>query len=334
MKIKFSKNIQSSNNVDGMKVMYPPTKRLLSRWRWYLIILLAVSPLLLILNRVLLNSFFVQTSGTIYLKKINIVAPITGNLMALYTRTGDIVHKDAPLILVGDPKLVEKRLLVQREIESTELFRDDHLEKMLSMAQTNEKKLANDVDKLRRLMRYGAATTSEIAAAEVRHDSVLRDLIRAREDSYVRRSQSLRQLKELEIIEDMEKKLSISSPVNGQVLMVNAMPETSFIQGTTLLTIADFDDISILAYVQEKDVARIVLRGTAVVQFPSEDSFTCHVSIWPQNAEYPALRNDINRPLIPLKLIPTKEIAKKFFIDGLPCSVYFGVRAPGENFMW
>lgn len=334
MKIKFSKGIQAPDVVDGMKVVYAPAKRLISRWRWFLIILVAATPLLLILYRVIITTVLVKTPGTVYLKKINIVAPITGNLLAMYTRAGAIVHKGTPLALLGDPVLDDKRQLAKRELESARLFGEETSEKTLFLAQTIEKKLANNLIILRKLLHSGAATISEVTMAEARHDAALNDLLRARENLEVHRSQFLRQLKELELIEGMREKLSIVSPTNGQVLLANIAPETTFIQGTTLLTIASFDEFSIIAYVQEKDVFQILLRDTAVVNFTSDDSFTCHISIYPPTAEHPLIRDELNRTLIPLILTPTEEISNKFYIEGLPCSVNFGMRVPGKNFLW
>ena len=329
MNIHFTQQMQSPNRIDGMNVHYPPAKRMGMRWRWFVVVMLALSPLLFILYRVLFEVTIIESVGRIIAQDVAVIAPSSGTVSELYVKNGDSVHKGAPLAVLIDPQAQARRSLTEQERSALSAGTGEALKDALQLAVSIEQRMASELAKRRRLMYVGAATAAEVAEAEGRLDAATRDVLRAREEMRTSSLRILRTEQEMLVPLGQKEGLTLVSPIDGQVLAVRTVVGASAMQGASLLTLVASEGISIIAYVQEKDVESILANGAAEIRFHTDSlSIPCHVSMWPQVTDIPAQRRAHDDPLVPLLLTPEKNVPQQYAVNGMPCTVFFGIRDP------
>lgn len=329
MNIHFDQQVQSPNRIGGMNVHYPPAKRMGMRWRWFVVVMLALSPLLFILYRVFFEVTIIESVGRVIAHDVAVIAPSSSTISGLYVKNGDSVRKGAPLAVLIDPQAQARRSLTEQEHSALSANTGNALEGALQLALSIEQRMASELAKRRRLMHVGAATAAEVAEAEGRLDAARRDVLRAREDMRTSSIRILRTEQEMLVPLGQKEGLTLVSPIDGQVLAVRTVVGASVMQGASLLTLVAMEDISIIAYVQEKDVEPILAKGTAEIRFHTDAlSVPCRVSMWPQVTDVPSSRRAHDDPLVPLLLTPEKNLPQQYAVNGLPCTVFFGVRNP------
>jgi multidrug resistance efflux pump len=106
MKINFSHPKHDlPENEHHMRVRYGEAKRKFPKFRWYIILLLVLSPLLYFLFDTFYQAINITAPGYIYYKKISVNAARPGIVKNVYVKPGDPIEKNELLLLLEDPVL-------------------------------------------------------------------------------------------------------------------------------------------------------------------------------------------------------------------------------------
>jgi len=339
MKIRFDSRSQNDpTRIGGMKVPYAPAKRAFARWRWFFVLALAASPLLFFLAKSIFDAIVVDAPAEVSLTQLSINAPAPGIVSTISLKPGDTVEAGASLVKLTDPQLQDRRIAVVNELASIRSIKALQEDGALHLAQRVEQRMARQVGTLRRLMAQGAATLAEVNEAEARHDAALRDLEVARRASGgaglpadVRAREAFLE-NEMQNIQMAEQRLTVSAPASGTVLEVFVAQGESKAQGAPLLTLAVEGPGYITAYIAPADMLRVRVGAKAYGQFAEGVSVPLTVfSVAGITQRIPvALHSSFSAPMlvVPVLLKPDMELPKSVLRQGMPCTVYFGVRTP------
>ena len=96
MKIDFSSAPAAANLMGGLSVAYAPAKRQLAKWRWRLLVLLVLSPLLVFVGRLLYGAVWADMPGFVIMEQSIVKAPLAGRLVSApavgtQVRAGEVV---------------------------------------------------------------------------------------------------------------------------------------------------------------------------------------------------------------------------------------------------
>lgn len=350
MKISFrSPKSVTPDRERGIRLPYAPAKRAVARWRWYLVVALVTTPLLLLFARIFYSIFIVTASGLITLEKVPINAQIAGWVKGIVTRPGEQVTPGQLLAVMASSELEQREELLQAEQQARQsasvgpsygsVLRE--LEYSVKLAQQVADYYAGYVKDLRFLFNKGAATVADLKLAESqKHQAELslqqmrislasRQLEEQRNrlptQEYETRMELIRA--ELEALAGQKSRLVYTSPVRGRVLELHAEMGQSISQGQPLLTLGNLDAISVTVYLDPRHIryARPGQRATvklgdgrqfaAVVRKAPEMTVRIPAPVTPALGEREFMLLVLLDPLDPL--LPSD------LVDNLPVTVRF-----------
>lgn len=131
-----------------------------------------------------------------------------------------------------------------------------------------------------------AQSEAQVALAEAQLEGMQAGA--SREQLVVLESQLAQAQAAVESLEQIRALATLTSPLSGVVVSVSAYPGEVAAQGEILLTVADLEDMSLVAYVPENQIGRVSLDapvGILVDSFP-ERQFTGVVSHIAEQAEF------------------------------------------------
>lgn len=339
MKIRFDTRSQSDpTRVGGMTVPYAPAKRTFARWRWYLVLTLAASPLLLFLAKSLFDAAVVEAPAVVSLSQVAVNAPVPGIVSRLSLHPGDKVKAGDPVATLTDPRHEERKSVAENELGSIRKAAAPQDDSAVRLAQRVERRLAAQVATLRRLMAQGAATRAEVDDAEARHDAALRDLDMARkavapaELTPEARARVTFLESELQNIRIAEQRLAVTAPVSGTVLEVLAAQGESMAQGAPLVVIAAEGPAHVTAYLSPADIRRVNIGAKTRGRFA--DGTTVPLTVVSTAGMTQRMPGPLSSSfssaaqVVPVMLMPESPLPPSVLRQGMPCTVYFGVRSP------
>jgi multidrug resistance efflux pump len=166
MKINFGSSPSATYETNGLAVRYAPSKRQLAQWRWRLLILLVLSPLLIFTGRLLYGAIWADMPGFIIMDQTIVKAPLAGRLLSAppvgaYVKAGDTIAE-----LVNDELANEHAVLLsQRERVMQYVAPAAQASAQIPDLQMLAQHRRRHYDTLRSLMAAGAATRAEVAGA-------------------------------------------------------------------------------------------------------------------------------------------------------------------------
>jgi multidrug resistance efflux pump len=165
MKIDFH-TPPSPTAANGLGVRYAPAKRQLAQWRWRLLLLLVLSPLLVFLGRLLYGAVWADMPGFVMMEQTIVKAPLAGRLVraplpGTYVQAGDTIAE-----LVNDVLENEYQVLTsqrERVIQYVEppVQPSAQIPLLKALLQHRRQQYAT----LRQLLAQGAATRAEVTAS-------------------------------------------------------------------------------------------------------------------------------------------------------------------------
>ena len=199
----------------------------------------------------------VTATGTIDPEfKVVITPEVTGEIINLPVKEGDIVKKGQLLIKIkGDQYMAQKDRLEAnlKSAEATQQMRDAEL-----------KKVELEYDRVKELHSKGLASQSELEAAQTNYLTSKASFDAAAANVL----QSKAQLRE--VLETLYK-TTIYSPMDGIVTQLNVelaerVLGSGFSQGTNIMTVADLSKMQAVVDVDENDVVLVSVGDTANVK--------------------------------------------------------------------
>ena len=119
MKIRFHRDSrQSSSEVGGIKVPYAPSRRLVSRWRWYLILLVVAAPLAVLLLGLAGRSLSLVADGKLVLARFELRAATAGYVTQVNVAPRSRVSPGAPIVRLSDPGIASSEARLRAALEA------------------------------------------------------------------------------------------------------------------------------------------------------------------------------------------------------------------------
>jgi len=188
--------------------------------------------------------------------KVAINPEVTGEIIELPVKEGDVVKKGQVLIRIkGDQYVAQKERLEANLVSS---------KSTLSQRKAELEKITKDYERTQELHTKGLASDSELELAKSNYLSTKA----AYEGAIAYVSQSEASLKE---ILDQVSKTTIRSPMDGVVTKLNVelgerVFGAGFSMGTDIMTISDLSNIEAVVDVDENDVVLVSLGDTATIK--------------------------------------------------------------------
>ncbi|MCX7828752.1 MAG: HlyD family efflux transporter periplasmic adaptor subunit [Thermanaerothrix sp.] len=338
MKVSFSPR-KTREDVDrGVRVEYGPPKRAFLRWRWYALLLLVSSPLILLLWRVAAFYIFSTAPGVLVMERRIISSPLGGVVSRMPHRPGGRVSAGEVLFTVVDPSAPLRAKSLKEELKALEGARLLPAIRPKSskegLARANELNLSRQMDYLRSveaLFRQGAATRAELEEARGRVDAARAALAQSSVSPYPQDDTALRQYEaqrkarmaqlegELKALEGASRR-TLYSPEDGVVLEVFAPEGHGVPLGGPVLSLGSLGDLKVNAYLDPRKLHR-ARPGTAVtVHFPDGRKFQGSVEGAPVLAVQDP-RSEGRSVLVTVRL--DKTVDPQEMVDSLPVTVEF-----------
>jgi multidrug resistance efflux pump len=350
MNINFDQKKQHQPRRDReMKVSYAPAKRKIALFRWYLILFIVASPLLYFFGKMLYLLLVVNAPGFVSLEKTVINASLSGVVEKVVAGPGDIVQPGQTLILLHDPRLDERKTILEAELQTldtplpptgsnVETLLHDRIDLAREMVGYQEERL----QQIRHLFEQGAATSAEINLAEAQYNKArytyneaqsrlserLEDL---RKDALLPTTQTEVRKKrieaELAAIDKQRKKLAHVATDRSRVLDVFIKEGMVISPGSSMLLLGNLEHAVITCYLPPKYARYSKVGKKATVTFPNGSKIIATV----QNDAglTKRLPGDLASPIgsrdlmIVVQLVPDQAIPPMLMIDGMPVSVRF-----------
>ncbi|MGL5949770.1 MAG: HlyD family secretion protein [Aeromonas sp.] len=134
MKVTFTPPKQQDATQDqGVRVLYAPAKRMAFRLRWYAILLLAFSPVLLLLLYLGRNLWYTQAPGILTTEPQLVVANSDGFVRDVLIAPGQMLNADQPLLRIESPILLAS--ILEQEAQLAQLALDTDAAEQAQLAQ-------------------------------------------------------------------------------------------------------------------------------------------------------------------------------------------------------
>ncbi len=353
MKIKFhSEKQRDPGSENGIKVPYGPGRKKLPRVRWWLILLAVFSPLIYFVWTLVRDVALIEVPGNIAFPSQTYRASTGGVVEVLFVEASDRVMADQPLVQLSDQNLNReiRQLLVEQNSLNTwidQRFVQDRTSTVTDYQYEQAIRSFNNqksyLDTITRLLEIGAATRTELLAAERalleaeqrvavlqerQQADVRQSLVEARQDAEQAfgNSQRLALLSErLRGLYDQRSELLVESQSAGQILNVSVVEGEVVGPGTLLLEIGNRDQIEVRVYIPTEHIAYANLGQEGTVSLANDASFRARIVRLPQTAA--RVPSEFSGPFgerpsgIMATMEPLEPIAEQWAVNGLPVSV-------------
>lgn len=246
----------------------------------------------------------VSTNGRIEpLQTYNFYSPLATNVQAVYVHPGDKVPKGKLMVVLNDVAARAQVASAQSAVKAAQVSLDAALhngtqsERQASAAEIAQDKLTRDqaqrdLDALKKLVTSGAASPSEVAAAQQRLQTAQEALSAAETSSRSRYSpdeiaRARAALTDAEAglaaAQHVESQTRIYAPIAGTVYTLDAAPSEFAEAGKLLLQMADLNQERVRAYFDEPDLGRLAVGQKAVIRWEGKpgQEWTGHITRLP-----------------------------------------------------
>nr|WP_086937462.1 HlyD family efflux transporter periplasmic adaptor subunit [Thaumasiovibrio occultus] len=353
MKVEFKLDKQQAPTSDkGVKVVYGPAKRAGYKVRWYLLLALILSPLLVMGYFLYREYVQVGAPGIITVQPLTITAAGDGVVEAVYVHGGDNIEQGQALTTIRD-HVVESDILFLRS-ELDHLTQSDAgqaslkpYQAQLADAQQNLK----EVDAIKR--RYDEYLASQ-RVSQIDHATAVNLYATAEQavnQSQIELDQAKAELernalagpitqlrmnlqRELNRNLTLREQLVVTSPIAGSLVDIYVQPGQRIEKGDELATISDVSSPKIIAYLSPKYIRYAQVGTQASVRLPGGQTLLATVSQPTEMAS--KLPPQLAKPfegqpaLIKVTLSFDDELDNQHWVEGMPVDVRFSA----ASFVW
>jgi len=274
VRIHFHRQARATpDSIGGLAVPYAAAKRNAPKWRWYLILLTVLSPVLVLLLGMLGGFITRSANGTVTLDQLEVRAIASGRLLRMALepganlREGDLIARIEDLRALtaegGGSQRDEGRSRSRYSLEA-----DAELAlraRALRLAQERR-------DSMAALQQAGAATRAELREAEGALDQAASALLHARRDLSLDNAGARRSGTGAPAVYENR------APTAGRVLDVFRSEGEIVAAGDPLALVGRNSDPKVTAYVSPRFAAALRLGATATIRFADGSLATAEIA--------------------------------------------------------
>lgn len=340
MKIRFSPPPLVAHETNGLTVRYAPSKRQIAHWRWRILVVLVISPLLIFLARLLYAAIWTDMPGFIIMEQAVLKAPLSGRLVkappvGTYVREGDTIVELENDVLANERNV----LLGQRERAAQYVEPDVPPPAQLPVLHSLVQQRRQHYQTLRGLMSEGAATQAEVAGAFAELSATLAQLKAVEQEHAIQNVRGPVRMPppsaRLSEVEARLQSLKLRAPESGVVAQVFGTHGEWINENTEVIDIRLDRPARIEAYVQPSWAKYAMVGHMATIKFL--DGFTLRARVKEVKMSAQRLPADRANPLtvrhhsIIAMLEPELPLPQAYRIHVLPVNVQFDLEWGGLN---
>ncbi|MGY3915442.1 HlyD family secretion protein [Aeromonas australiensis] len=348
MKVTFNPpKKQDATSDEGIRVLYAPAKRVAFKARWYLILLLAFSPVIILLWYLGREWWLTQAPAIITTEPQLVVANGDGFIRNIYMSPGQAVSQGDALMRFESPTLQANIVERKARLKAIELDKNaaeqailSNLDEQIRIAErgTNEQEgiyqeyAGYRKEKLVSSAEYASAllswTQSRIDLQKAWSEKMQQEL-QIKEDQLTgplasARYQLEQELTEMQAITRQQQPLS---PVTGKVSDVLVQEGDWVFSGAPLALIAKREDPLVIAYVLPKYLSSMEPGHKAIVKLPSGERLAARVARPVELADklpaQLAAPFEGQKATLKVALSLDEKLPPNLQVEGLPVTVLF-----------
>ena len=219
-----------------------------------------------------------DATGIFEATTVTVSAETTGKLISLSTEEGDTITAGSQIALVDTATLALQRLQIGSERRAAEATSPDIAAQLASL-RTQIDHWQNEVARQERLFADGATTQKLLDDARAQLNA-LRGQLSAQLSTLGKNRSSISDNAvalqyRMEQVEDQIRKSSITSPINGTVLIKYAEPGEFVTPGKPLVKLANLNDIYLRSYFTASQLAdlKIGRKVTVIADFGGDEQY-------------------------------------------------------------
>lgn len=341
-------NFKNQDQKLQQAVNYAPGKRHLSKFYWYLLIVLVLSPFAYIGTKIFTDTFLMTASGHISFGELTIRSPGSAYIKKILLLPGESFTRNQPIIELTNPQLLsqlqslndEVKILTEKKLkllaDNTEL---GHLYEAKETAAKYIIGCQEYLETLSKLRERGLSTIMDYEKARYDLNEALQQYkaaegtiaklnmnkkLQSEEyfDKNIRETEA--KIKQLTTSLDL---LTIKTPEEGNMAKLLVEDNEYVKDGQEIAKIVVKKNVYIIAYVESKFISEKLKFGQEVrILFPDGIKIKGTVSATPVFAESDPsvsgiVQSDKNK--IVVRITPEEEIPQQYRIAGLPVDVLF-----------
>lgn len=325
----------------------PPTsmKRHVSRWQWYLLVIIILSPFIYFIIKFSGEKVFVTAQGQVRSESITLRAPKHGYIDSIAVDDGEQVKVGQTLIHFVSPATKENISYLKQELtalKNLKLAAHNQTESALQkMQQESEQHLQTSIQEYQRfydLHQRGLVTALDIQSArqnlhraQMELSDIKRQIVQNNfshdlniEAQY---AQKIRQLSsELKSLETISLFFNIKAPEKASVIHILTHKGEFVNAGQELIYLASKKHLHIRAFLDSKFSQKVQAGAKVRIVFANKTKITGTIVQEPIFAQQPdrdkiAIRQERNKIVVIIK--PDKPLPPALAVYGLPVTVYF-----------
>jgi len=328
-------------NDDGFKVEYAGAKRAGFRWRWRLMLLLVVSPILIWGWLVVQNQVLTRAEGILTTEPILLSASKSGFVASVSVVPGDRVSVGHEIVDLSSPETNRKIEFWENSRDELLSYRDRMMSDLREALEVYGRKLEASrakqdafAEKYRQLAEKGLFKLSD----QMQLNEMRRALSADEREQLVdlERLESLRytndlaaEIREIELLiavaNVQQTQLDIKVNRDGVVNRIFVKEGEYVTEGDPLIELSNYDRPVINVFLKPERMKYAQLGGEVVVIFPDNERYDGVISEPPQIAEtIPAsLVGPFDGSKRAIKVVVAFETEPETWIEGLPVKVRF-----------
>jgi HlyD family secretion protein len=340
MKVKFSPAPTVAHETNGLTVRYAPSKRQIAHWRWRILVLLVISPLLIFLARLMYGAIWADMPGFVIMDQTIVKTPLSGRLVKA-PPVGSYVNKGDTIVELENDVLANERsvLIGQRERAAQFVEPAAPPPAQLPVLRGLVQQRKQNYDTMRGLMSEGAATQGEVAGSYAELSATQAQLKQVEQESAAQNVRLPVKLPppsaRLSEVEAKLQSLKLKAPESGLVAQVFGTHGEWINENTEVIDIRLDRPARIEVYVEPSWAKYALVGHWATVKFLDGHTERARVKEVKMSAQrLPADRANpltVRHHSIIAMLEPEHPLPEPYRIHVLPVNVQFDLKWGGLN---
>lgn len=345
MKIRFSSDPIVAHETNGLAVRYASSKRQIANWRWRVLVLLVMTPLIIFLGRLLYGAVWADMPGFIVMEETVLKVPVSGKIVStaqvgqevqagdtIVELRNDVLENEYATLLENRKKALLPAAFVRAAFDETS---EAAMAEVQGLHQLRKEQYAVISD----LAQQNAATDAEVVAAFMGMTNASRDL-RAAKTRLIRPMRTVAALEtarnpRISEVGVMLESLKIKATENGIVAQVFGKQGEWLMAGAEVALLRLQRPARIEVFVEPAWAKYATVNSWATVSFLDGYSHRARVSEVKMQAQ--RLPPDRANPLtvrhhsVVVLLEPEKGLPEQYRVNVLPVNVQFDRNLPVER---